>query len=101
MNFGEPSVSIRWPDTTAKTDSPSKAGKVVSWTPCRGLRRSRLRAHGPLGRVLQYFYKRLTDGAGRIGDAQDCGESWSNIHGGDFTEHSLRRHSWDEKDDRH
>jgi hypothetical protein len=64
-------------------------------------RRSRFRTHGPLGCGLQYFYKRLTDGAGRVGDAQDRGERGSDIYGGDLTERSLSRRSRADKDDRH
>src|SRR5580704_13230815 len=63
------------------------------------VRRSRFQTHGPLGCGLQYFHKRPTDGAGRIGDAQDRGERGSDVHGGNFTEHSLGRNSGADKDD--
>src|SRR5580692_3402191 len=90
-------------DRKTQTHHPGEGGRNLqyfggfrSW-----LRNSRFRTHGPLGCGLQYFYKRLTDGAGRVGDAQDRGERGSDVYGGDFTEHSLRRHSRAEKDDRH
>ena len=52
--LGEPSVSIRWPDTTAKTDSPSKAGEGSQLDSLSGASKV-FRTHGPLGCGLQYF----------------------------------------------